>query len=191
MNYLWDNIFRRSKQEDDIRAALKENMLFQDLSERELGFLEGIVHVRRYHSGEPVFRQGEVGVGMYIIVKGRIEIFITDPASPSEDSRDIFITQLLASDFFGELSLVEDNGRRTATAIARDETTLIGFFKPDLVEILERSPSTGIKIVFRLAETLGRRLKDTTDKVSELRRALKELRTPPPPPLEGSNGSEA
>jgi len=129
---------------------------------------------------------------MYIIVKGRIEIFITDPASPSEESRDIFITQLLAGDFFGELSLVEDNGRRTATAIARDETTLIGFFKPDLVEILERGPSTGIKIVFRLAETLGRRLKETTDKVSELRRALKELRTPPPPSssLEGSNGSE-
>ena len=57
---------------------------------------------------------------------------------------------------------------------------MIGFFKPDLMEILERSPATGIKITFRLAEVLGKRLKETTEKVSDLRRALKDLREPPP-----------
>ncbi len=180
MNILWDNIFRKPKKEDDIRTVLKENVLFRDLSERELSFVQDIVHVRRYHSGEAVFRQGEVGVGMYIIVKGRIEIYVTDPNAAQEEFRDIYITQLLDGDFFGELSLVEENGRRTASAVARDETVLIGFFKPDLTEILERNPSTGVKIVFRLAEVLGRRLKETTDKVSELRKTLKELRGPPP-----------
>lgn len=179
MNFLWDNIFRHTKREDDIRATLRENLLFQDLTDRELGFLEDIVHIRKYHAGETVFRQSEVGVGMYIIVKGRVEIFVSDAGSSTEEGRDIFITQLLPGDFFGELSLVEENGRRTASAIAREETTLIGFFKPDLMEILARSPQTGIKIVSRLAEVLGRRLKETTEKVSELRRALKELRTPP------------
>lgn len=180
MNILWDNIFRRPKRENDIRAVLKSNILFRDLTDRELQFVQDIVHVRRYHSGESVFRQGEVGVGMYIIIKGRVEIYVTDPAPLQEEFRDIYITQLVDGDFFGELSLVEDNGRRTASSIARDETTLIGFFKPDLMEILERSPATGVKIVFRLAEVLGRRLKETTDKVSDLRQTLKELREPPP-----------
>lgn len=180
MNILWDNIFRKSDKENDIRTVLKDNALFRDLTERELSFVQDIVHVRRYHAGEAVFRQGEVGVGMYVIVKGRVEIFITDPDAANEDFRDIYITQLLDNDFFGELSLVEENGRRTASAVARDETVLIGFFKPDLTEILERNPSTGVKIVLRLAEVLGRRLKETTDKVSELRKSLKELREPPP-----------
>jgi CRP-like cAMP-binding protein len=180
VNFLWDNIFRTRKKENDVRSLLRENILFQDLSDRELRFVENIVHVRNYHAGEPVFRQGEVGVGMYIIAKGRIEIFVTGNNALTEENRDIYITQLLPSDFFGELSLVEDNGRRTASAIARDESLLIGFFKPDLLEILSRNPSAGTKIVFRLAEVLGRRLKETTEKVSELRQALKELREPPP-----------
>lgn len=180
MNYLWDNLFKRSKKNDDVRSVLRENILFQDLNDRDLRFVESLVHVRRFHTGEPVFRQGEVGVGMYLIAKGRIEIFVSDPNAPAEESRDIFITQLGASDFFGELALVEDNGRRTASAVARDESMLIGFFKPDLTEVLERNPEAGIKISLRLAEVLGRRLKETTEKVSELRRAIKELREPPP-----------
>lgn len=180
MNFLWDNIFRQSQKQNDIRSSLRENILFKDLTDRELRFLENIVHVRQFHAGEPVFRQGDVGVGMYIIVKGRIEIFVSDDSSLLSEGREIFITQLLGGDFFGELSLVEEIGRRTATAVARDESVLIGFFKPDLLEILKRSPVAGIKILSRLAEVLGRRLKETTDKVSDLRRALKELREPPP-----------
>lgn len=184
MNYLWDNLFKRKKSEDDTREVLRRNILFQDLSERDLRFVELLVHVRRFHAGEPVFRQGEVGVGMYVIAKGRIEIFVSDPNAAGDDrlndTRDIFITQLTSNDFFGELALVEDNGRRTASAIARDESLLIGFFKPDLTEVLERNPEAGIKITLRLAEVLGKRLKETTEKVSELRRAIKELREPPP-----------
>ena len=178
MNYLWDNIFRKSATQST-QTFLRENLLFRDLTNAEIRFLERCVHVRHYHAGEAVFRQGEVGVGMYIITKGRIEISVADPTAPNDLTRDIFITQLLAGDFFGELSLVEENGRRTATAVARDETTLIGFFRPDLLEILSRRPATGTKVALRLAEVLGRRLKETTEKVSELRRALKDLRAPP------------
>lgn len=181
VNYLWDNLFRRGKKVDDVRSVLRDNILFQDLGERDLRFVESLVHVRRFHAGEPIFRQNDVGVGMYLIAKGRIEIFVSDPNSLGKDdeNRDIFITQLTANDFFGELALVEDNGRRTASASARDESLLIGFFKPDLTEILDRNPEAGIKICLRLAEVLGKRLKETTEKVSELRRAIKDLREPP------------
>lgn len=180
VNFLWDNVFRKNRGENDISTTLQENQLFKDLSPREIAFLQDIVHVRRYHAGEAVFRQGEVGVGMYIIAKGRVEIFMTDPNAEGTDFSEIYVTQLINGDFFGELSLVEDGSRRTASAVAREETTLIGFFKPDLIEILERNPSSGVKIVFRLAEVLGRRLKETTEKVSELRQSLKEMRIPPP-----------
>ncbi len=178
MNYIWDNIFRRTA-DQSIQSVLRENILFRDLTDGELRFLERCIHVRHYHVGESVFRQGEVGVGMYLVVKGRVEIYIVDPNATSDESREIYITQLLANDFFGELSLVEENGRRTATAVAREETTLIGFFKPDLVEILARRPAMGTRITLRIAEVLGRRLKETTEKVSELRRVLKDLRSPP------------
>jgi CRP-like cAMP-binding protein len=68
---------------------------------------------------------------------------------------------------------VEDAGRRSATSVASEDTVLIGFFKPDLLEILERSPGTGVKVVFRLAEVLGRRLKETTEKISQLKKEIR------------------
>lgn len=181
MNLLWENIFRKKKRNDDVHSILKENILFQDLSSHELRFIENIVHVRSYRAGEPVFKQNEVGFGMYIVAKGRVEIFVADRSAGSEDViRDIYVTQLTQGDFFGELSLVEENGKRTATALAQEDSLLIGFFKPDLLQILDRSPTVGVKVVFRLAEVLGKRLKETTEKVSELRKAIKELREPPP-----------
>lgn len=189
MNYLWENIFRKSRHNTDLATSLRENILFQDLSDRELKFLESVVHVRRYHPGEPIFQQGEVGIGMYLIISGKIEIYVKDSSVDSSASRDIFITQLSLGDFFGELSLVEESGRRTASAVSREASVLIGFFKPDLNEILTRQPDMGIKILFRLAEVLGKRLKETTEKVSELRSALKDLREPPA--MEDPNGNKS
>lgn len=175
VNYLWENLFRHDKKTQSIRQSLKENILFKNLNPRELHFIQTIVHERHYRAGETVFRQGELGVGMYIIVHGRIDISMLDTHSNSEGNsvREIFVTRLETGDFFGELSLVEEEGRRNATAVASEDCILIGFFKPDLMSILDRNPTTGVKVVFRLAEVLGRRLKDTTDRISQLKAELK------------------
>ena len=173
MNLLWENILKRTSQEDSVAYILGQNILFKDLSGHERKFVERIVHERHYRKGEYIFQQGEVGVGMYIIAKGAVDILVSDPRSPSKN--DFVITKLERLDFFGELSLVEDSGRRSAAAIASQDSTLIGFFKPDLMEILERNPRVGTKVVFRLAEVLGRRLRETTEKISQLKREMIQL----------------
>ena len=40
---------------------------------------------------------------------------------------------------------------------------------------MERQPETGVKILLRLSEVLGRRLKETTTKVSELKEELRKM----------------
>lgn len=177
VNFLWENLFKKYEGEQSVGAVLSKNILFRNLTKKELRFIEKIVHIRKYRAGEVIFRQNENGVGMYIIVKGRVEISVVDDIlsedQTEESEKDIIITRLEPGDFFGELSLVEDTGRRSATSVATEDTILIGFFKPDLLEILERSPSTGVKVVFRLAEVLGRRLKETTDKISQMKKEIK------------------
>jgi CRP/FNR family transcriptional regulator, cyclic AMP receptor protein len=173
VNTLWDNIFKKAEFDRSVARILSENNLFKDLTKRELRFLENIVHERQYRKGEYIFQQGEIGVGMYIIAKGGVDISIFDNQPIiGETNKHVFVARLEAGDFFGELSLVEDNGRRSASAVAAEDSVLIGFFKPDLIEILDRSPSTGVKIIFRLAEVLGRRLKETTDKIRQLKKEL-------------------
>lgn len=173
VNFIWDNIFKRSERGRDLLHILGENYLFETLTKAELKFVKEMVHVRNYRPGEVVFRQGEIGVGMYLIASGSIDILVEDIPADKPEKQTVFVTRLGVGDFFGELSLVEENGRRTATAVTSVETTLIGFFKPDLIEIVERNPSTGVKIVTRLAEVLGKRLKETTVKVTELKREMR------------------
>jgi CRP-like cAMP-binding protein len=177
VNFLWENIFQRARQQDPVRRVLRENFIFQNLSDRELKFVEDIIHVRTFRPGEIIFRQDEVGVGMYLIMSGIVDVTINDLGEEyGAEPIPAFVTRLEPGDFFGEIALAEENSRRGANATAHTETVLIGFFKPDLMEILERNPSTGAKVVYRLSEVLARRLKETTAKVSSLRKEVRILR---------------
>lgn len=175
VSLLWDNLFKKAEEQKDPAHILKENFLFQDLTKKELNFVREMVHQRFYRPGEAVFRQGEIGVGMYIVASGTVEVLVESHQMGSAERTSTFVTRLTPGDFFGELSLVEDGGRRSATALAGSEASLIGFFKPDLMEIIERRPSTGMKILLRLTQVLGKRLKETTDKVSELKQQMRQL----------------
>ncbi|UCH20340.1 MAG: cyclic nucleotide-binding domain-containing protein, partial [Deltaproteobacteria bacterium] len=177
-SHLWENYFKPTTKEKEINAILKENILFQDLTQKQLKFVANIVHLRKYRKDEAIFRQGEVGVGMYIIVQGAVDINVEENQAQEGHHRQyVVMTKLGPGDFFGELSLVEEGGRRSATASATDNTTLIGFFKPDLLEILERNPAAGVKITLRLGEVLGRRLRETNDRVSVLEDEIKKFRS--------------
>ena len=175
VNTLWDNIFRREEERNDINQILSRNYLFETLSKKELKLLRDLIYVRTFHPGEIIFKQGDTGIGMYILALGAVDIFVKDVQINEGEDGSVHITRLKSEDFFGELSLVEEKGHRTATAIAFEETTLIGFLKPSLMEIIKRNPVTGVKILGRLGEVLGRRLKETADKATNLRREMQSL----------------
>ena len=174
MSLMYDNLFRKDRKKRELRDILANNYIFEELSTRELSFIETLVHVRKYRPGEHVFRQGEVGVGMYIIVNGSVDITVEDPSLDSTSEEAVYVTRLNHADFFGEIALIEENGRRTANAIAHNEVTLLGFFKPDLAELIERNPVTGIKVYGKLSQVLGRRLRETSTKITQLKKELKK-----------------
>lgn len=160
-HFLWTDIFRKNKTEQNrLIRALKENVLFSTLNSSELNYLSTIVYERVYQPGEPIFEQNDRGFGMYLIVKGRVSI----RSQTGED--DIQVTTLRHGEFFGELSLVDPLNIRSASAIAIERTELIGFFKPDLMEILERKPSMGVKILMQLSTVITARLLKTTEKMT-------------------------
>ena len=158
--FLWLDLFsRKSESEITVLSTLKSNQLFTLLSPRELREVAHVVHVRTYENGELIFEQYEKGLGMYMIAKGNIEIKVSE----------VLVTTLNAGSFFGELALVDADNKRTASAFAQGQATLIGFFKPDLLELMERRPQTGVKILFQLARVLGRRLNETTELITSTR----------------------
>ncbi len=173
VNYIWDNLFLQKSENRGLRESLKKNILFQDLQFQELKLVQKIINVRHYRPGEIIFKQGEVGVGMYIILSGVVNIYVEELQAQTSAPVTTLVIQLKEGDFCGELALVENEGRRSASASAQEESVLIGFFKPDLIEIIERSPSAGVKILMRLGEVLGARLRQTTARITELKKDSK------------------
>ena len=163
MDTFWGNIFRRRAAPDDPLTVLGHIPIFASLSRRQLQAVERILHRRTYSQGEEVFRQGDPGVGMYIVVRGRVLI--------SQDPGAVVLAELGEGDFFGEIALLNETPR-SATATALQNTTLFGFFQPDLISILERQPRIGVAVLRSLAEIAGERLVRTEVQLRECQRAL-------------------
>lgn len=167
-HFLWTDLFRKKKAgRSELTDILRENVLFQSLTKRELRYLSSFVYERVYQPDEPIFAQNDRGLGMYLIVKGRVAI---RTQGPTPGLNETLVTLLNEGSFFGELALVDPSHLRSANATSIDRSVLIGFFKPDLLEILERKPEMGVKLMLSLSAVLGRRLVETTERMSLLTR---------------------
>ncbi len=174
---MWENIFRKDTKDLALQKSLSDSFIFSTLSNKEINFLKELIHIRKYNTGENVFKQGEMGVVMYIISKGTIDVFVENLDLATKIEKEVFVARLKKDDFFGETALAEKESHRTATAKASSEVELIGLSKPDLLEISERSPSMGNKILLQLTEVLGRRLNSTGVKITELKRQINQIQS--------------
>jgi len=141
--------------------------LFEDLNRRELSLIERIMHLREYQQGEYVFRQGDRGLGMYIIMSGTVAV-ISEPECHE-------LSELSDGDFFGEVALLDD-AFRSATVKAKTECRILGFFQPDLNDLIARDPRLGLKIVMRLGRHACLRLRASNDRVVALAAELDSLK---------------
>jgi len=163
----WGNIFRKGPPaEEELLLVLASNPFFEDLSKRELKKIERIVHRRTYTPGEEIFRENQPGAGMYIIKSGSVDVLMS-----LEGGGTRTLAHLEEGDFTGEMTLL-DEAPRSASAVACEETEIIGFFRPDLFGLLERDPRLGLKIVLRLSHMMAERLRYTNREVRELERRI-------------------
>ena len=170
-SFFWRNFFRSKRlKEGSVEHLLSTNPAFEQLSVRELRQVASIVHRREYKIGEYIFYQGDPGLGMYMIEEGTVAIVVVDEHQTQKE-----IALLKDGDFFGELALL-DEGPRSACAIARTPCKMIGFFRPDLFELIRKYPALGLKIVLKLAEMVGERLRNTDIEMMRLRSELEAAR---------------
>ncbi|MGE4423501.1 MAG: Crp/Fnr family transcriptional regulator [Pseudodesulfovibrio sp.] len=101
-----------------------------------------------------VFNEGSKGDAAYILTEGKIEISKT-----IEDRKKVFAI-LKPISIFGEMALFLDDGVRTATAIALEDSKVIVVTRDDLDEFMRESP----KVIASIITVLVGRLKSTTRK---------------------------
>ena len=153
---------QRDRSETEI--ILENIYLFKNLTRRERKYVEQLAHLRRYAPQEKIFSQGDPGSGMYIIIQGTIGIF--QEIAGQEPN---LLGKLTKGDFFGELALL-DEAPRSASAVALEKSVLLGFFRADLMKLIQTKPATGNKILLALAGVLAVRLRETDERLAEVTR---------------------
>ncbi len=97
----------------------------------------------RYDAGKVIMREGDAGICMYVVMKGRVAIAI----------RDKIVEMINPGGTFGEMALV-DQSPRTASAGASMDCELLSVNRQALLDVIRRQPAIGIAMMRSIADRL-------------------------------------
>lgn len=134
----------------DVRELLRSVPIFSDLGDAGIETLSRVVARKVYPKDGVVFFENEAGDTLFMILTGRIKVTIL-----GDDGREIILTVLGPGDFFGEMSLL-DNEPRSATAIATEETELVSLQRTDFEMVLSENKEIALGLIRVLTQRLRR-----------------------------------
>ncbi len=131
--------------------------VFSTLEQDDLGRIAQLAVPRSFEPGQIVFREGDASDTCYIVRSGRARA-IREHA----DGRTITLATFGPGDIFGELAMFEDE-LRSATVEAVQDTSVVAVLGPDMRRLMVEHP----EISMRLVIALGRRLRETNDRLAK------------------------
>ncbi len=115
-------------------------------------------------AGDYVFHEGDPGDAVYVIAQGAVEI-VLEPRS--EDESPIAVAVMAPTSTFGEVTLVEQDGSRTASARCRTDAKLIRIPRERLLRICRDYPEIGFQVMQRIAAELASKLRSSNLSIRE------------------------
>ena len=116
-----------------IRSALSKSTLFVSLLPDEMDRLVSICVPRKLPAGAVLFREGDPGDAMFVVVAGRVEVHINGPDG------DVVLNTFDAGDIFGEIAVLDGRGR-TASATGVVASDLLAIGRPEFHAFLDAFP---------------------------------------------------
>lgn len=174
LKYLWEASPLYFGKKDNYHEFFKKISVLSSFSDNEIRLFSKFLHRREFIANEVIFRQGDSGYGFYFIFDGAVDIF-ANHLNTNPDDRGDFVIRLDRRQYFGEMGLLEDFNRRSATVVASENTVLLGIFKPDLEKMLELNPVLGAKFLRETALIMANRMGQLTREIMSLKRKLKEV----------------
>ena len=141
--------------------ALKNMNLCRSLSAAEVEAIAAIAETREIAAGRELFREGEAGDGLFLVVSGEIDIVKQSPGGARS------LAHLGAGAILGEISLLTSEAR-SATCRALVDTRVLHLPIQAFRALLAQGSTAALKMVAAIAEVLARRLATMNTKVIEL-----------------------
>jgi CRP/FNR family transcriptional regulator, cyclic AMP receptor protein len=145
---------------DEVRlraqSLLEGVPLFSEVPLHHLRELARYAHTETFPAGEVIVRMGDPGSTLYIVRSGQVSV-TREQASGGE----IALATLGPGEYFGELSIF-DGEKRSATVVAREETTTVTLGRYDIVRVVSGNP----QIALSLLKALSARLRATDERLT-------------------------
>ncbi len=130
--------------------VLKRVPLFSDLADTELARFSDVIREREYPKNSVILFEDDPGDALYIVSSGQVKVVLI-----GEDGREVILSVLGDGDFFGEMSLIDDEPR-SAHVIAMKDSQLLVLRRDDFQARLGESPTIALKLLKVLVQRLRR-----------------------------------
>jgi CRP-like cAMP-binding protein/tetratricopeptide (TPR) repeat protein len=130
------------------------------LSAAEMKLLATFSTEERFREGSMIFREGERGEKLYIVLDGRVRISKFIPGVGEEA-----LTVLDRGDFFGEMALIDDKPRSADAKSHDGDATVLSIDRATLNEILSMDPNASLQFLNLLCRMISRRLREINEKI--------------------------
>ena len=155
---------------------LKNCPLFKGLNEEEIAVYRAATRLVSYKEGASIMTEGESGETLVILIKGKVTIskkltLLGDDEGDTKDKTFITLTDEYKP-FFGEMAMLKDDSRRTASVIASTDCEMVIMEKQSFQEVSVKHPGIGLKVMENIAKKLATNLERESKNVLKLTTAF-------------------
>ena len=122
-------------------SILREVPLFNELTDEDIDVIMQLTIRRVYSKGTMIVIEEDQAETLYIMETGSVKI-----TRLNEEGREVILAILGAAEFFGEMALLDGQGR-SANVMALEETILYTLHRRDFMDVLHRFPSISIQLL--------------------------------------------
>ena len=127
---------------------LREVPIFGDLTEEALLTISKLTVRRTFPRSTLIVLEESHAETLYIIELGSVKI-----TRLNEEGREVILAMLGPSEFFGEMALLDGQGR-SANVMALEDTTLVTLSRRDFLDVLGQYPSISIQLLREMTSRL-------------------------------------
>jgi CRP/FNR family cyclic AMP-dependent transcriptional regulator len=133
------------------RGLLRNVTIFADLDPASAAALERLAETREYPEGAVILGQEERGDALFVLASGKVKVVLY-----GRSGREIILSIFRApGDFFGEMSLLDDEPR-SATVVAAERSTLLVLSREAFRAHVAADPRTALRVLGELSRRLRR-----------------------------------
>ena len=145
---------------EELAGTLGKAVMFRGLNEQQLQSVIRVAVTKQVAQGAPIFKEGDRGEELYLIVKGKVRISRQYPLGGDET-----LAVLEGGQAFGEMAIFGAGSVRSATAQAAAKCELLIIKRESFRQLLDKDRDLAYIVLWNVLQQVLERLRATNDKV--------------------------